>query len=84
MLTNNKISDVKMIEIIGQNCPSLLRLSLLGNLVSNLPNYRLFTIFCIPSLKTLDFQKVTQTEKTNAAELFKLGTESEAYKAIAK
>ena len=82
MLTNNKINNVKMIEIIGQNCPGLLRLSLVGNIVSNMANYRLFTLFCIPSLRTLDFQKVTETERRNAKELFKLGRESEAYKCI--
>ena len=71
-----------MIEIIGENCTGLLRLSLLGNIVSNVANYRAFAIFCVPSLRTLDFQKVTETERKNSAELFKLGKESEAYKTI--
>ena len=54
ILTNNRIAKLSDIDEIA-TCTTLLRLSLIGNLVYNLPNYRLYTIHKIPSLKTLDF-----------------------------
>ena len=49
----------------------------MGNLVTNLPNYRLYVIHKIPSLRVLDFQKVTKKEREEA----KLVFESEQAKA---
>jgi U2 small nuclear ribonucleoprotein A' len=42
-------------------------LVLTNNLVTELPNYRLFVISKIPSLRLLDFQKVTAKERRQAA-----------------
>ncbi|TNV76113.1 hypothetical protein FGO68_gene11414 [Halteria grandinella] len=70
LLTNNKISKFEEIDKIAQTCKSLLRLSLMGNLVNQLPNYRLYVIHSIPTLRVLDFQKVSQKERIAAKKLF--------------
>ena len=59
LLTNNKIFSIHEIENLSLSGQSLVRLSLMGNLVTNMPNYRLFVVSRFPSLRTLDFQKVT-------------------------
>lgn len=64
ILTNNKISNFQEIDNIAIGCKgTLLRLSLVGNLVTNLPNYRMYVIHKMPYLRVLDFQKVSQKEK---------------------
>ena len=68
ILTNNRVSRLEDIDRLG-SCPTLTRLSLIGNIVCNLPNYRLYTIGKIPSLKVLDFQSVTQSEREMAKKL---------------
>ena len=69
LLTNNNISDIN--EVKGLNkCETLQHLSLLGNPVTGISNYRLFVIAALPFLLTLDFKKVTQTEKEAAANGF--------------
>ena len=55
---NNKISDLAEIAKLS-HCKKLQRLILTNNIVTELPNYRLFVISKIPSLRVLDFQKVT-------------------------
>ena len=71
ILTNNKISSFQEIDNIARACAaSLIRLSLLGNLVTNLPHYRAFTIYRLPKLRVLDFQKVTKKERLEAKKLF--------------
>ena len=62
VLTNNRITSFSEIDNIA-SCKSLLRLSLVGNLVTNLPNYRSYVIFKMPQLRTLDFQKVSEKER---------------------
>ena len=69
ILTNNRLARLEDIDLLG-SCTTLLRLSLMGNLVCNLPDYRLYTIHKIPSLKVLDFQMVTQAEREAARKLF--------------
>ena len=54
MLTNNRLCRLEDVDILA-TCKTLTRLSLLGNLVCNLPNYRLYTVHKIPSLRVLDF-----------------------------
>ena len=70
MLVNNKLSRVQDIETISQTCKGLVRLSLQGNIVSNIPNYRAFVISKFPNLRVLDFQKVTQKERDLAVDFF--------------
>ena len=43
ILTNNRIAKLQDIDGIA-TCTTITRLSLIGNLVYNLPNYRLYTI----------------------------------------
>jgi len=68
-LTNNlvaELGDLKPLEKIT----TLKRLSLVGNPVAKLPNYRMYAIFLFPGLKLLDFNKVKDAERKEAKELF--------------
>lgn len=56
---NNKIADIEEIGKLG-SCPKLQRLVLVNNIVTEIPNYRINVIARIPSLRVLDFSKVTQ------------------------
>lgn len=62
---NNKISDIEEVYKLGK-CEKLQRLVLVNNLVTESPNYRLNVIARIPTLRILDFEKVTQTERVKA------------------
>ena len=46
------------------------RLVCLDNVIANLPNYRQYVIFRFPSLKMLDYQKVSEKERAEATALF--------------
>ena len=54
ILTNNRITKFSEIDKLA-SCSTIKRLSLIGNLVCNLPNYRLYVIHKMPWLKILDF-----------------------------
>ena len=69
ILTNNKIDNLNEIDKIS-SCKNLIRLSLVNNIVTKLKYYRLYTIFKIPSLRVLDFEKVKLIERQKAKELF--------------
>ena len=69
ILTNNRLCRLEDIDMLA-TCHSLTRLSLVGNLVGNLPNYRLYAVHKITSLKVLDFQMVTPAEREMARKLF--------------
>eukprot|EP00358_Blepharisma_japonicum_P001692 CAMPEP_0202949782 /NCGR_PEP_ID=MMETSP1395-20130829/16616_1 /ASSEMBLY_ACC=CAM_ASM_000871 /TAXON_ID=5961 /ORGANISM="Blepharisma japonicum, Strain Stock R1072" /LENGTH=184 /DNA_ID=CAMNT_0049653115 /DNA_START=1 /DNA_END=552 /DNA_ORIENTATION=+ len=73
VLTNNNIRDFSEIANLT-NCKALKRLSLIGNLVTQLPSYRYYVIHKLPQLAVLDFHKVKLKERQRAAELF--GTET--------
>lgn len=68
-LMNNKIADLQEVAKLS-SCRKLQRLTLTNNLVTELPNYRLFTIAKVPSLRILDFQKVSATERAAALAMF--------------
>lgn len=68
-LMNNKIADLQEVAKLAA-CKHLQRLVLANNLVAELPNYRLFLIAKIPSLRILDFAKVSAQERREAAALF--------------
>lgn len=72
VLTNNKISSFSEIDNLAKSqCgKTLLRLSLNGNLVTNLPNYRAYVVYKLPNLRVLDFQKVSMKEKQAAKKMF--------------
>lgn len=69
MLTNNRITDLGQIDHLS-GFAQLQHLSLVDNPVTRRPNYRLYTIHKLPSVKVLDFRKVKQKERQEAAELF--------------
>jgi len=78
VLTNNKISNFSEIDHIA-TCKTLLRLALIENPISKDKNYRLYTIFKIPSLRVLDFQKIKQKERIEARKMFATGVDSEMF-----
>jgi U2 small nuclear ribonucleoprotein A' len=61
-LMNNKVADLQEVAKLA-NCKKLQRLTLTNNLVTEMPNYRLFVISKIPSLRILDFLKVSAKER---------------------
>lgn len=69
ILTNNRIVSLAEIDNIAK-LKQLQVLSLLDNPVISRPNYRLYTIFKIPTLKVLDFQKVKKKEREEASAFF--------------
>jgi U2 small nuclear ribonucleoprotein A' len=46
-------------------------MSLIDNPVTQMKNYRLFTIYAMQNLRVLDFQKVKKRERIEAEKLFK-------------
>lgn len=58
-LMNNKIAEIKEVAKLG-TCKKLERLVLVNNAVTEVPNYRVQVIAAVPSLRVLDFGKVTK------------------------
>ncbi|KAK7207544.1 small nuclear ribonucleoprotein U2, A [Myxozyma melibiosi] len=69
ILTSNSIQNLADLNGLGA-CRRLTYLSLLGNPVARKEHYRLFVIWRIPSVRILDFEKVRQAEREQAAKLF--------------
>ena len=69
VLTNNKISDFQQIDNIA-SCKTLQKLYLVDNLVTKMKNYRLYVIYKIPTLRILDYQRVTKKEREEAKKKF--------------
>ncbi len=67
---NNKITSFKHLEPL-EDCKNLQRLVLINNMVAELPDYRLNMIRMVPSLRILDFKKVTEKEREQAKKLEK-------------
>lgn len=70
MLTNNKIAHISEIDHLA-SVAKLQSLSLLDNPVTHKAHYRTYVIYKIPTLKWLDFKKVTQTEREESVKFFK-------------
>ncbi|PIA41930.1 hypothetical protein AQUCO_02100044v1 [Aquilegia coerulea] len=69
VLTNNRL--VNLAEIDPLSSLSKLRfLSLLDNNITKKPNYRLYVIYKLKSLRLLDFKKVKHKERVEAEKLF--------------
>ncbi|KAA6403522.1 MAG: putative U2 small nuclear ribonucleoprotein A [Streblomastix strix] len=68
ILTKNNIDNLNELSHLA-GIP-ILRLDVTENRVSQLPDYRLFVIHMLPTLKILDFQKVTQKEKEESVKRF--------------
>ena len=68
-MINNKIADFEQIDNIA-SCKSLEKLYLLDNVVTKMKNYRLYVIYKIPSLRILDFQRITKKEREESIKKF--------------
>ena len=68
-LISNQISNLNEITKLSK-CTKLVRLYLFHNSIVENPEYRIFVISRIPSLKILDFQKVKQSEKEEALRIY--------------
>jgi len=69
ILTNNKLTKFKDLKPLS-DMGTITHLSLMGNPVAKLPDYRLFVIHRLPNLKMLDFQKVKLKEREEAKAKF--------------
>ncbi|CAP96002.1 U2 small nuclear ribonucleoprotein A' [Penicillium chrysogenum] len=69
VLTANNVSELADLDPL-RTLGRLTHLSLLQNPVTRKENYRYWIIWCIPSVRFLDFQKVTDAERATAKELF--------------
>ena len=69
VLTNNRIVNLADVGYLS-GLKQLEHLSLLDNPVTLKDKYRLYVIYRIPSLKSLDYQKVSKTERTDANAFF--------------
>ena len=70
VLTNNRITCLGEIDNIAL-FKKLEHLSLLDNPVGIKQNYRLYIIHKIPSLKTLDYKKISKKEKDESTKFFR-------------
>ena len=77
ILTNNKVTLLSEIDHLS-SLRKIETLSFLDNPVSMRANYRLYAIHRLPSLKMLDYRKVSQKERQESKAFF----ESAAGKAI--
>ncbi|KAI3688623.1 hypothetical protein L2E82_46330 [Cichorium intybus] len=69
VLTNNRLVNLVEIDPLA-SLPKLQYLSLLDNNITKKPNYRLYVIHKLKALRLLDFKKVKQKERIEAASLF--------------
>ncbi|CAA2946591.1 U2 small nuclear ribonucleo A [Olea europaea subsp. europaea] len=69
VLTNNRLTNLVEIDPLT-SLPKLQFLSLLDNNITKTPNYRLYVIHKLKSLRVLDFKKVKQKERMEANNLF--------------
>ncbi|CAH1428573.1 unnamed protein product [Lactuca virosa] len=69
VLTNNRLVNLVEIDPLA-SLPKLQYLSLLDNNITKKPNYRLYVIHKLKTLRLLDFKKVKQKERVEAASLF--------------
>jgi len=69
LLTNNRIVNLHDLDPLS-DLSTLRCLTLLDNVVSKKPNYRLYVIHKIPDLKILDYRKIKRKEREEAAKLF--------------
>ncbi|XP_073526436.1 uncharacterized protein [Phyllobates terribilis] len=69
VLTNNRLVNLVDIDPLS-SLPKLQFLSLMDNLVTKKPNYRLYVIHKLEHLRLLDFRKVKQKERLEAENMF--------------
>ncbi|KAG8379612.1 hypothetical protein BUALT_Bualt07G0106900 [Buddleja alternifolia] len=69
VLTNNRLTNLVEIDPLA-SLSKLQFLSLLDNNITKKPNYRMYVIHKLKSLRVLDFRKVKQKERIEANKLF--------------
>ena len=67
VLSHNAVADFKFLQGLSQACPGLEFLSLVGNPITRRPHYRLCVLHLLPKVNCLDFVKVKQAERKQAA-----------------
>eukprot|EP00897_Mesotaenium_endlicherianum_P009025 jgi/Mesen1/8150/ME000438S07252 len=83
VLTSNRLVNLAELDPLA-SLPRLWSLSLIDNIVSKKPNYRLYLVHKLPKLRLLDFKKVKQKEREEAKKMFgDKGAELTAKKASA-
>ncbi|XP_037422787.1 U2 small nuclear ribonucleoprotein A'-like [Triticum dicoccoides] len=82
VLTNNRLTSLAEIDPLA-SLPKLQFLSLLDNTVTKQPDYRLYVIHKLKHLRLLDFKKVKQQERADAAYKFHSKEAEEAAKKVA-
>ncbi|KAJ1179478.1 hypothetical protein NDU88_004712 [Pleurodeles waltl] len=70
ILTSNNIVELGDLDPLA-SVKTLTYMSVLRNPVTNKKHYRLYIIHKIPQIRVLDFQKVKQKEREEAAKMFK-------------
>ncbi|KAG8440738.1 hypothetical protein GDO86_006469 [Hymenochirus boettgeri] len=83
ILTNNSIMELGDLDSLA-SCKHLSYLCLLRNPVINKRHYRMYIIYKIPQVRVLDFQKVKEVEREEAANMFKGKRGAQLAKDIAK
>ncbi|GAA0156421.1 RNA splicing factor [Lithospermum erythrorhizon] len=84
VLANNRLTNLVEIDPLA-SLPKLQYLCFLDNNITKKPNYRLYVIHKLKSLRVLDFKKVKQKERMEAKKLFASEeAEEEAKKVSAK
>lgn len=81
ILTNNRLVNLVEIDPLV-SLPNLQFLSLLDNNITKKPNYRLYVIHKLKHLRVLDFRKIKQKERIEAAKLFSSKEAEEAAKKV--
>ncbi|KAI6184357.1 hypothetical protein M3Y97_00587500 [Aphelenchoides bicaudatus] len=69
-LTNNNIAELGDILPLAK-CTKLEYLSLMGNPLTHKPHYRAYIINKLPSVRVLDFRRIKDAERNEAAKFFK-------------
>uniref|UniRef100_A0A9J2PK24 Probable U2 small nuclear ribonucleoprotein A' n=1 Tax=Ascaris lumbricoides TaxID=6252 RepID=A0A9J2PK24_ASCLU len=69
-LTNNNLCELGDIDPLA-TCKKLEYLTLIGNPVTHKPQYRLYVIYKVPSVRVLDFKRVRLSERQQASAVFK-------------
>lgn len=75
ILTGNCMAHLRDLDSLS-TLTKMKMLSLSGNPVTKLTDYRLYTIHRVPSLRVLDYQRVRPEERQNAAKKFSQAEQS--------
>lgn len=69
ILTNNRIVNLHDIDLLA-DITTLKTLSLIDNVITKKPYYRLYIIHKLPTLRLLDFKKIKQKERVESTKMF--------------